>query len=294
MKIELSVRRARGHSAVMKDVFISYATPDRESAERIAAFLESKDVSVWIAPRDVPPGADYGDAIIAAIENARSLVLVLSEGALESVYVSREVERAVAKGKPVFPVRIRDVAPSGSLEFFIASAQWVDAFRPPLENHLLPLVQAVKGEAPTAASSAPARPRRRGPVYVAVVAVVAAIVLPAAYLLRKSPPADGTFYAGHWCERIGQYVVRWEVVHLAGDRVQTQIHHPAAPSRFLPNATLVSTEDGLRLEFEASAEDFEPQVFTVLDENTIRREQPTPADGVTGIRKRCLEGDEGS
>lgn len=198
----------------------------------------------------------------------------------------------MAKGKPVFPVRIRDVAPSGSLEFYIASAQWIDAFRPPLENHLLPLVQAVKGEAPIPGARAPAPSRQRWPVYAAVAAVVVTVTASAAYLSVRSPTVDASFYAGYWCERIGQYVVRWEVVHLAGDQVQTQMHHPAAPSRFLPNATLVATDDGLRLEFEASGEDFEPKVFTVLDEETIRRDQPAPVDGMTGIRTRCQQGDE--
>ncbi len=70
------------------------------------------------------------------------------------------------------------------------------------------------------------------------------------------------------------------------------MHHPAAPPRFLPNATVVPTKDGLRLEFETSAEAFEPQVFAVLDRGTIRRDEPAPADGMTGIRKRCREGDE--
>ena len=100
-------------------------------------------------------------------------------------------------------------------------------------------------------------------------------------------PADGAFYAGDWCERIGQYLVRWEVVHLFGDQVQTRMNHPAAPPRFLPNATVTPTAEGLRLDFEAGGDGLAPQVFTVLDADTIRRNEPAPADGMTGIRKRC-------
>jgi len=70
---------------------------------------------------------EYGAAIIQGIESSRAMVLVLSEHSNDSHFVRKEVERAVSKAKPVLPVRIREVNPSGSLEFFISSAQWVDA-----------------------------------------------------------------------------------------------------------------------------------------------------------------------
>lgn len=129
----------------MSDIFVSYASPDREVAFRIVAFLEQNGIDCWVAPRDVPPGVEYGHAIIDGIAQSRALVLILSDQSNESQFVRKEVERAVSKTKPVLPVRIREVTPSGSLEFFISSAQWVDACKSPMEQHLLPLVAAIKG-----------------------------------------------------------------------------------------------------------------------------------------------------
>ena len=65
------------------------------------------------------------------------------EHANDSAYVKREVERAVSKGKPVFPIRVREVLPSQALELFVSSPHWIDAWEPPLEQYLERLVQAI-------------------------------------------------------------------------------------------------------------------------------------------------------
>lgn len=89
--------------------FISYAKADQAKAQEIADSLEQRGIKCWIAPRDVRPGRTYGDEIIRGIEGARALILVLSSASNESGFVSREIERAVSKNKPIFTVRIEDV-----------------------------------------------------------------------------------------------------------------------------------------------------------------------------------------
>jgi len=51
-------------------------------------------MSCWIAPRDIPPGADYPTAIVEAIRSARVLALLLTEHAAGSPHVLSEVRRA--------------------------------------------------------------------------------------------------------------------------------------------------------------------------------------------------------
>lgn len=143
----------------MPDIFVSYASADRDAAFRIVGFLEGQGIHCWVAPRDVAPGVEYGHAIINAIEQCKALVLVLSDQSNDSQFVRKEVERAVSKTKVVLPVRIREVTPSGSLEFYISSAQWVDAWKTPMEQHLLPLVAAIK-----AMNSPNSAPVRSGPL----------------------------------------------------------------------------------------------------------------------------------
>jgi hypothetical protein len=130
-----------------KTAFISYASEDEAVATTISAFLERNGVSCWIAPRDVRPGADYATEIIDGIETSAVFVLALSEHANDSLFVKREVERAVSKGKPIFPVRVREVLPSKSLELFISSAEWIDAWQPPIEQYLGRLAESIRSAA---------------------------------------------------------------------------------------------------------------------------------------------------
>ena len=122
--------------ASQRSAFISYAKADTKKAQEIATSLEQRGLTCWIAPRDVRVGRTYGDEIIRGIETSRTLVLILSEAANRSPFVAREVERAVSKGKPVFPIRVEEVLPSPSLELFIASTQWIDAWSGKLTPHV--------------------------------------------------------------------------------------------------------------------------------------------------------------
>jgi hypothetical protein len=118
------------------DLFVSYSQPDREAAFALVQRLEARGISVWIAPRDVSPAADWAAEIIDAISSARLMVLVFSGSSNDSGQVRREVERAVHKQCPILPFRIEDVLPSKSLEYFLSTQHWMDAFPPPLETHI--------------------------------------------------------------------------------------------------------------------------------------------------------------
>jgi formylglycine-generating enzyme required for sulfatase activity len=126
------------------DVFISYSSRDKPVADAVCATLEGRRVRCWVAPRDVLPGLPYGEAIVEAIETSRVLVLVFSASANSSPQVMREVERAVSKGIPIIPLRIEDVRPSKSLEYFISAPHWLDALTPPLARHLQSLGETVQ------------------------------------------------------------------------------------------------------------------------------------------------------
>jgi WD40 repeat protein len=126
------------------DVFVSYSSHDKPSADAACATLESVGIRCWIAPRDILPGADYGEAIIDAIEGAKVFVLIFSGSANASPQIKREVERAVSKSIPIIPVRIENVLPNKSLEYFISTPHWLDAFTPPLEAHLKQLAASVQ------------------------------------------------------------------------------------------------------------------------------------------------------
>ena len=134
--------------------FISYAKQDSEKAQEIADQLEEHGCKYWIAPRDVRPGRAYGDEIIRGIERSRAFILVLSSASNASGFVSREIERAVSKNKPIFTIRVEDVQPAPALELFVSSTQWIDVFKGRLSLQIDRLAQLLGEDEGVAAPSA--------------------------------------------------------------------------------------------------------------------------------------------
>src|ERR1700730_1578187 len=126
------------------DVFVSYSSKDKASADAICQRLESEGIVCWIAPRDVDAGTDWTERIIQAIDSCRGFVLVFSENANHSDHVRREVAKACSSRLAVIPIRIADAVPRSSLAYFLGTVHWLDAVIPPLDQHLSVLTQRVK------------------------------------------------------------------------------------------------------------------------------------------------------
>jgi len=149
---------------VAHEVFISYASVDKTTAEAVCAALEEAGISCWMAPRDVEAGARYAEQIVAAIRAARVLVLVFSAASNASEHVERELDCAVSAGLAIVALRIEELAPAGALQYYLAGRQWCDALTPSLAPHLERLGAAVRGllesKKGAAHSAVAARPRR--------------------------------------------------------------------------------------------------------------------------------------
>jgi hypothetical protein len=145
------------------DVFISYSSKDKATADGTCAALEAAGIRCWIAPRDVRPGAEYAAAIIDAIDSCRLMVLIFSSNANASRQIPRELERAASKGVPIVPMRIEEIMPTKSMEYYLGEIHWLDALTPPLAAHLQKLIETVKailqvgvtGQAPLDGSDVP-------------------------------------------------------------------------------------------------------------------------------------------
>jgi hypothetical protein len=111
--------RATGAASAVPEVFISYASEDSAVATTLVEELERHEISCWIAPRDVKPGALYADAIVRAISAARIFILVLSKNSIASSHVGKEIERASSKRRPIIAVRIDTEQLTPALEHFL-------------------------------------------------------------------------------------------------------------------------------------------------------------------------------
>ncbi|MBV8973599.1 MAG: toll/interleukin-1 receptor domain-containing protein, partial [Sinobacteraceae bacterium] len=127
-----------------RSVFVSYSQPDQATALAIVSHLEAHEMPCWIAPRDVQPGTEWAEQIVEAIAGACIMVLVFSASANGSPQVRREVERAVHRRVRILPFRVEPVLPAHSLEYFLSSQHWLDAFPAPMEPHYARLTAYVK------------------------------------------------------------------------------------------------------------------------------------------------------
>jgi TolB-like protein len=126
------------------DIFISYSSIDKGPAETICGILEQNGISCWIAPRNITPGLDFAEAIIDGIKSSKIFILVHSANSNNSKQVIREVDRAVHAGLKVINLRLQDIPLSKQLEYYLSSVHWLDAIKPPLEEHVKKLSAEVK------------------------------------------------------------------------------------------------------------------------------------------------------
>ncbi|MFL6333745.1 MAG: TIR domain-containing protein [Pyrinomonadaceae bacterium] len=142
------------------DIFISYAKEDREVAMLVSRALKDAGYKTWIAPDSIPPGTGYAGAIASAIASAPVMVLIHSEHSNDSKHILNEVNLAFNTGRPtsLIPFRIANIEYNADLQYYLARTQWVEAWTPPIEANLQPLVDWVRQIYPLPGSGAEATP----------------------------------------------------------------------------------------------------------------------------------------
>lgn len=110
------------------DVFISYSSCDREAAQAICHTLEQNEIRCWMAPRDIPPGSEYGDLIDAAIKSSTVVVILFSETASNSQWVKGELNIAFEEQKTIIPFRLDKTPLQGQNRVILNQRHWIDAY----------------------------------------------------------------------------------------------------------------------------------------------------------------------
>lgn len=109
----------------MSYAMISYSTKNQATADFIRDMLTRNHIASWMAPWDIPAGTNYSGSIVDGIKNCACVILLLSHSAQESVWVPREIERAVNYHKPIIPLQLEDIVLTPDFELYIGCCQFL-------------------------------------------------------------------------------------------------------------------------------------------------------------------------
>jgi formylglycine-generating enzyme required for sulfatase activity len=127
-------------------IFISYSSADKSVADQVCAALEQAGYDCWIAPRDIEPGADYPAAILAGVQGAQLIVVIISAAAVASPHILSEIGHAFSEKKPILPFRLSEVKLPPNFDYFLSTSQWLDAHDGCTPGNLSRLKEAVSRE----------------------------------------------------------------------------------------------------------------------------------------------------
>lgn len=139
----------------MKEVFISYTTSDKATADMIVDYLEKHGIDCFIAPRDIEGGANYAKRLVKALEECLLVLLVASEKTNESDHVLNEVDIMIDKKKPVLPVFIEEYELNDELRYYIGRKQRIMAVENEFSTYLPAILSAVEERLPKKEKPAP-------------------------------------------------------------------------------------------------------------------------------------------
>lgn len=128
----------------MHDVFISYSSHDKASADAACQRLEAANIRCWIAPRDIAPAAAWSAQITQAIRASKVFILLFTHNSNASQDVLNEVALAAERHLHIVNFRLEATTPSDALHYHLRSRHWLDALTPPVAQHLDRLVAATK------------------------------------------------------------------------------------------------------------------------------------------------------
>ncbi len=107
----------------IKYLFLSYSSENIIEAEALRSTFEKGGIKVWMAKYDIGAGEDFADSIQSAIDKCSCFVMLLTEEAQKSPWVTKELDFAISNNKPIIPVQLKPVALSQVFKFNLINTQ---------------------------------------------------------------------------------------------------------------------------------------------------------------------------
>ena len=115
--------------AASAEVFVSYSRDDAGQVLELAAKLRAAGVSLWIDQSGIDAASQWSEQIVNALESAKVLLLMVTEAAVHSHNVAKEVVLVSERKGHILPVHLEPTVIPPALKYQLAGIQHVEYFK---------------------------------------------------------------------------------------------------------------------------------------------------------------------
>jgi TolB-like protein/Flp pilus assembly protein TadD len=158
--------------ALDADVFVSYSREDNEKVLELTGKLRAAGVPLWMDVGSIDGAAMWGEEIVNALSQAKVLLLFVSESAVRSHNVAKEVVLASEQKRHILPVHLQPTEIPASLKYPLAGIQHIEYFHGDPDENLRTIIRSLErvgvtlrppSSAPVAATGVEMRSAEAGP-----------------------------------------------------------------------------------------------------------------------------------
>ncbi len=128
----------------MKNIFVSYAKDQKNTAKRLVTKLETEGYLCWIEPRDLKTQTDKNAEINIAIANCQIMIMIISTNCNTNDELITQHGNAFDQEKQIIPFVISALPKTVTNQHFLNSHHWINAYEDSFDEattNLLDLIQ---------------------------------------------------------------------------------------------------------------------------------------------------------
>ena len=110
------------------EVFVSYSRDDSARVLELASKLRAAGVSLWIDQGGIDAASLWSEQIVTALERVKVLLLIVSESAVHSHNVAKEVMLVSERNGNILPVHFEPTVIPSTLKYPLAGIQHIEYF----------------------------------------------------------------------------------------------------------------------------------------------------------------------
>lgn len=124
-------------------IFISYSRRDLAFVKKLHHALKTHGLKAWFDQTDIPPGNQWRETIVRAINTCKIFLLVLSPAAVKSKHVQKELDLAEIHHKLIVPVVWEHTPIPPGMKYQLVGIQYFDFDRNDSPEKFSQLAQAL-------------------------------------------------------------------------------------------------------------------------------------------------------